>query len=98
MMASLGAHAPSSATGVGVVAVVLAAGYGTRLEADLRGEGSAASLALVGVPKPLLPVRAGAPLLDEWMHAFLVRSRPRRPGRNSRYAPHSPSLGVRVCV
>ncbi|ELR22657.1 nucleotidyl transferase superfamily protein [Acanthamoeba castellanii str. Neff] len=46
--------------GKGVGAVVLAAGYGTRLERDLRQDTSGLALVPVG----------GKPLLDYWMEAF----------------------------
>ena len=44
--------------------VILAAGYGTRLERDLRQNGNFKELH--GVPKPLLPV-AGRPVLSHWL-------------------------------
>lgn len=55
--------------GKGVGAVVLAAGYGTRLERDLRQDTSGLYGHLVGLPKALVPV-GGKPLLDYWMEAF----------------------------
>ncbi|KAL5496405.1 hypothetical protein EMCRGX_G012680 [Ephydatia muelleri] len=45
-------------------ALILAAGYGTRLEQDLRG--SEGYHQLLGVPKPLLPI-GGRPLVSHWM-------------------------------
>jgi len=45
---------------------ILAAGYGTRLERDIREDSSGAFNHLIGVPKPLLPV-AGRPLLSHWL-------------------------------
>eukprot|EP00128_Syssomonas_multiformis_P001329 Colp12_sorted_trinity150504_noHs@7541 len=47
-------------------AVVLAAGYGTRLERDLKESKSAEFANLVGVPKPLLPV-GSKPLITRWV-------------------------------
>ncbi|KAL6080490.1 Mannose-1-phosphate guanyltransferase-like [Balamuthia mandrillaris] len=52
-----------------VVAIVLAAGYGTRLERDLRGDTSGKYQHLLGLPKPLVPV-GGKPLLNYWLEAF----------------------------
>jgi len=43
--------------------LILAAGYGTRLERDLKNE--AAQQHLIGVPKPLLPI-GGTPLISRW--------------------------------
>ncbi len=37
-------------------ALVLAAGYGTRLEKDLRSDSSGRFSHLLGLPKPLLPI------------------------------------------
>jgi NDP-sugar pyrophosphorylase family protein len=48
-------------------AVILAAGYGTRLGRDLAADTSGRFAALVGLPKPLLPV-GGVPLLTRWVH------------------------------
>jgi len=62
-------------TSNGLVAVILAAGYGTRLEADMRADGSPDVAPLIGVPKPLLPVFGNRPLIDEWIDAFIVRTR-----------------------
>ncbi|KAL2915554.1 hypothetical protein HK105_204956 [Polyrhizophydium stewartii] len=44
----------------------LAAGYGTRLERDIRADATGAHAHLLGVPKALLPV-CGEPLLDHWL-------------------------------
>lgn len=49
--------------------VVLAAGYGTRLERDINQDESGRYSSLRGVPKPLVPV-GGKPLLDRWMEEF----------------------------
>lgn len=49
-------------------ALILAAGYGTRLVQDLESC-SDEYPHLVGVPKPLLPV-AGFPLITHWIHAL----------------------------
>ncbi len=43
--------------------LILAAGYGTRLERDLKDE--TAHRHLIGVPKPLLPI-GGVPLITRW--------------------------------
>jgi len=51
------------------IALVLAAGYGTRLERDLREDKSGKFRHLVGVPKALIPV-AGTPLINYWITAF----------------------------
>jgi len=48
--------------------VVLAAGYGTRLEKDLMNHLDSYSQ-LLGLPKALLPV-GGIPLLSHWIHVF----------------------------
>lgn len=44
--------------------LILAAGYGTRLEQDLHA--SEGYRHLLGVPKPLLPI-GGRPLVSRWM-------------------------------
>ena len=44
--------------------LILAAGYGTRLEQDLRARKGYHQL--LGVPKPLLPI-GGLPLVSRWM-------------------------------
>ncbi|XP_013402412.1 uncharacterized protein LOC106168034 [Lingula anatina] len=46
-------------------AVILAAGYGTRLERDLRDDRSGQYSHLIGVPKPLLPI-GHCPLISHW--------------------------------
>lgn len=53
-------------------AVILAAGYGTRLQRDIRSDSSGSFAHLVGVPKPLLPV-GRCPLISRWVRA-LTRS------------------------
>ncbi|XP_045610700.1 uncharacterized protein [Procambarus clarkii] len=50
-------------------AVILAAGYGTRLEQDLRNDCSGQFSHLIGVPKPLLPI-GSCPLITHWIQAF----------------------------
>ena len=45
--------------------LILAAGYGTRLERDIRNGGPELQ-SLIGVPKPLLPV-SGKPLVSHWI-------------------------------
>lgn len=50
-------------------AVLLAAGYGTRLEHDLRNDSSGQYIHLEGIPKPLLPV-GGFALITHWIRAF----------------------------
>ncbi|XP_053630573.2 uncharacterized protein [Cherax quadricarinatus] len=50
-------------------AVILAAGYGTRLEQDLRNDTSGEFSHLIGVPKPLLPV-GSHPLITHWIQTF----------------------------
>lgn len=44
--------------------LILAAGYGTRLERDIKESGDYKELQ--GVPKPLLPVR-GKPVISHWV-------------------------------
>jgi len=46
--------------------LILAAGYGTRLEADIKEDKSGKYAHLLGVPKPLVPV-AGRPLITHWV-------------------------------
>lgn len=50
-------------------AVILAAGYGTRLERDLRNDESGQYTHLIGVPKPLLPI-GEMPLISHWIQVF----------------------------
>ncbi len=50
-------------------AVILAAGYGTRLQRDVEADGSGRFAHLAGVAKPLLPVGARA-LISHWVHAL----------------------------
>ncbi|XP_040057856.2 glucose-1-phosphate adenylyltransferase isoform X1 [Gasterosteus aculeatus] len=53
-------------------AVILAAGYGTRLQRDVVADSSGRFAHLVGTAKPLLPVGSRA-LISHWVHA-LTRS------------------------
>jgi len=46
--------------------IILAAGYGTRLEREINQDTSGKFFHLKGVPKPLLPV-GGKPLIDYWI-------------------------------
>jgi NDP-sugar pyrophosphorylase family protein len=48
-------------------ALILAAGYGTRLGRDLAACQDDTYAHLVGVAKPLLPI-AGYPLITHWIH------------------------------
>ncbi|KAG9462703.1 hypothetical protein GDO78_023280 [Eleutherodactylus coqui] len=50
-------------------AVILAAGYGTRLLKDLQGADEQHLQDLTGTPKPLLPI-AGFPLISYWIEAL----------------------------
>lgn len=50
-------------------ALILAAGYGTRLARDLATSNEYSHL--IGCPKPLLPV-AGKPLISCWMEILLA--------------------------
>lgn len=50
-----------------VKALVLAAGYGTRLGRDIEADQSGKFAHLKGVPKPLLPI-GGKPLITRWMN------------------------------
>ncbi|MEQ2300213.1 hypothetical protein AMECASPLE_023041 [Ameca splendens] len=50
-------------------AVILAAGYGTRLQRDVSSDSSGRFAHLVGVPKPLLPV-GQCPLITRWILAL----------------------------
>lgn len=53
----------------GWVAVVLAAGYGSRLHRDIVSDPTQQYANLLNTPKALLPV-GGVPLLDHWIRAF----------------------------
>ncbi len=48
-------------------ALILGAGFGTRLERDLKNDTSGQYSQLQGVPKPLLPI-GKYPLITHWMH------------------------------
>jgi len=50
-------------------AVILAAGYGTRLERDITEDKSGKFTHLKGLPKPLIPV-GGKPLIEYWITHF----------------------------
>lgn len=50
-------------------AVILAAGYGTRLQRDVDADGSGRYRHLSGVAKPLLPVGRRA-LISHWVSAL----------------------------
>mmetsp|Transcript_24984 Transcript_24984/g.73382 ORF Transcript_24984/g.73382 Transcript_24984/m.73382 type:complete len:682 (+) Transcript_24984:72-2117(+) len=50
-------------------AVILAAGYGSRLQKDIEADPSKQFDHLLGQPKGLLPV-GGVPLLDHWLRSF----------------------------
>ena len=50
-------------------AVILAAGYGTRLQRDVASDSSGKFAHLVGVAKPLLPVGHCA-LISHWVQAL----------------------------
>jgi NDP-sugar pyrophosphorylase family protein len=52
-----------------IVAIVLAAGYGTRLEADILKDTGNQFQHLRGLPKALIPVN-GKPLIDYWIDEF----------------------------
>ena len=52
-----------------ITAIVLAAGYGTRLERDIKADTSGKYTDLVGVPKALVPV-VGRPLVEYWVEIF----------------------------
>jgi len=51
-------------------ALILAAGYGTRLEKDIVNDTSGKYTHLKGLPKPLVPV-GGTPLISHWMDILL---------------------------
>lgn len=50
-------------------AVVLAAGYGTRLQRDVEGDSSGRFAHLAGTAKPLLPV-GNCALISHWVNAL----------------------------
>ncbi|KAI8802919.1 nucleotide-diphospho-sugar transferase [Cladochytrium replicatum] len=50
-----------------LAALVLAAGYGSRLQRDIRNDPENSHEHLLGVPKALLPI-AGRSILDHWIH------------------------------
>lgn len=50
-------------------AVILAAGYGTRLQTDVAADTSGRFTHLVGTAKPLLPVGSCA-LISHWVHSL----------------------------
>lgn len=52
-----------------ITAIVLAAGYGTRLERDIKADTTGKYKELLGVPKALIPV-AGKPLIEYWIEIF----------------------------
>ncbi|CAL4122223.1 unnamed protein product, partial [Meganyctiphanes norvegica] len=52
-------------------AVILAAGYGTRLERDLKNDESGQYSHLIGTPKPLLPI-GHLPLISHWIESFVI--------------------------
>ena len=47
-------------------AIILAGGYGTRLQRDLQNDPDGPYKHLLGVPKPLLPI-GQLPLISHWM-------------------------------
>ena len=56
----------SSRSRYSMKAVILAGGYGTRLEKEINDDRSGKYVSLSGVPKPLLPV-GEVPLISRWM-------------------------------
>ncbi|MEW5896699.1 MAG: sugar phosphate nucleotidyltransferase [Nanoarchaeota archaeon] len=50
-------------------ALILAAGFGTRLEKEIKRDTSGEYNHLIAAPKPLLPI-AGKPLINYWMERF----------------------------
>eukprot|EP00128_Syssomonas_multiformis_P012275 Colp12_sorted_trinity150504_noHs@6574 len=56
-----------------MICIILVAGHGARLEAELRADTSGKYADLVGVPKALLPGLQGKPILDLWWEAMNVR-------------------------
>ncbi|XP_075173863.1 tRNA N6-adenosine threonylcarbamoyltransferase, mitochondrial isoform X7 [Anomaloglossus baeobatrachus] len=57
-------------------AIILAAGYGTRLLKDLQSVNEQKLQDLIGIPKPLLPVR-GFPLISYWIEALKAGQDPK---------------------
>ncbi|KAG7282321.1 hypothetical protein CRUP_002709 [Coryphaenoides rupestris] len=51
-------------------AVILAAGYGTRLQRDVDSDGTGRFQHLSGVAKPLLPVGGQRALISHWVSAL----------------------------
>ena len=49
--------------------ILLGAGFGTRLERDLKADTSGEYIQLIGVPKPLLPIGKYT-LATHWMRAI----------------------------
>lgn len=56
-------------TAVSMKAVILAAGYGTRLQRDVATDTSGRFAHLVGIAKPLLPVGRQA-LISHWVNSL----------------------------
>lgn len=56
-------------SGVSMKAVILAAGYGTRLQRDVAADTSGRFAHLVGIAKPLLPVGRRA-LVSHWVRSL----------------------------
>ena len=50
-------------------ALILGAGFGTRLERDLRSPEGELHAHLIGIPKPLLPI-GKLPLATHWLRAL----------------------------
>ena len=51
--------------------LILAAGYGTRLDRDLLSPSGIGYQHLIGTPKPLLPL-GNKPLLSYWMEIIMM--------------------------
>ncbi|CAH2306542.1 mannose-1-phosphate guanyltransferase-like [Pelobates cultripes] len=68
-MVSLSRHIVGSEEGVKMKAVILAAGYGTRLLRDLHTHKNEQFRHLIGIPKPLLPI-GECPLISYWVDAL----------------------------
>lgn len=47
--------------------IILAAGYGTRLQKDIINDTSGSFHHLIDCPKPLLPIKNNKPLISIWM-------------------------------